>query len=42
MVVRTSSTEPKLKTYISVSAQNREEVVPLEIKMLESLKDYFE
>lgn len=41
VVVRPSGTEPKLKTYISVSAENKEEAEALEKKMLESLKDYF-
>ena len=41
VVVRPSGTEPKLKTYISVSAKNREEAESLELKMQESLKGYF-
>lgn len=41
VVVRPSGTEPKLKTYISVSAENKEEAEALEKKMQESLKDYF-
>lgn len=41
VVVRPSGTEPKLKTYISVSAENKEEAEALEKRMQESLKDYF-
>lgn len=41
LVVRPSGTEPKLKTYISVSAENKEEAEVLEKKMKESIKDYF-
>lgn len=41
VVVRPSGTEPKLKTYISVSAEKREEAEVLEKKMQESIKDYF-
>lgn len=41
VVVRPSGTEPKLKTYISVSAKNRNEAEKLEAKMQESLIDYF-
>ena len=41
VVVRPSGTEPKLKTYISVSAKNREEAESLELNMQESLKGYF-
>ncbi|MDD3416208.1 MAG: hypothetical protein PHY47_19770 [Lachnospiraceae bacterium] len=41
MVVRPSGTGPKLKTYISVSAKNRDEAEALEGKMQESLRGYF-
>jgi phosphoglucomutase len=41
VVVRPSGTEPKLKIYISVSADNRAEAEKLELKMHESLKGYF-
>lgn len=42
VVVRPSGTEPKLKTYISVSAENREEAEKLEAVMVKELKKYFE
>lgn len=42
VVVRPSGTEPKLKTYISVSAENREEAEKLEATMVDELKKYFE
>jgi len=41
VVVRPSGTEPKLKTYISVSAENKEEAEKLETVMVEELKKYF-
>lgn len=39
--VRPSGTEPKVKTYISVSANNKEEAEALEAKILDSLIGYF-
>lgn len=42
VVVRPSGTEPKLKTYISVSAENIEEAEKLEAVMVGELKKYFE
>ena len=42
VVVRPSGTEPKLKTYISVSAENKEEAEKLETIMVGELKKYFE
>lgn len=42
VVVRPSGTEPKLKTYISVSAESKEEAVEMEKKIVEELKGYFE
>lgn len=41
VVVRPSGTEPKVKTYISVSANNKEEAESLEAKILDSLIGYF-
>lgn len=40
MVVRPSGTEPKLKTYISVSAENRTTAETLETEIVESLETY--
>lgn len=42
VVVRPSGTEPKLKTYISVSAESREEAEAVEKLIVDSLKAYFE
>ena len=42
VVVRPSGTEPKLKTYISVSAENKEEAIKQETVMVEELKKFFE
>ncbi|MCC8100762.1 MAG: phospho-sugar mutase [Clostridiales bacterium] len=41
VVVRPSGTEPKLKTYISVSAVTKEEAGELEKQMAEAMKAYF-
>ena len=41
VVVRPSGTEPKLKTYISVSAKNKEEAEKLEAVIVSELKKYF-
>lgn len=40
VVVRTSGTEPKLKIYISVSAESREDAEVIEETILDSLKEY--
>ena len=42
VVVRPSGTEPKLKTYISVSAENEEAAKQMEAKISESAEKYLE
>ena len=41
LVVRPSGTEPKLKAYISVSADSKEQATAIEAKMANELKAYF-
>ena len=40
IVVRLSGTEPKLKTYISVSAENKEAAEKIETEICESAEEY--
>lgn len=42
VVVRPSGTEPKLKTYISISAESKEEAIKQESIVVAELKKYFE
>lgn len=41
VVVRPSGTEPKMKTYISVSAENKDAAEAMEKKIVEALNGYF-
>lgn len=41
VVVRPSGTEPKMKTYISVSAENKDAAEAMEKRIVEALNGYF-
>jgi phosphoglucomutase len=41
IVVRPSGTEPKLKTYFSISAESKEQASEIEKKLVESTESHF-